>query len=367
MFEIKDADQIVIQEIIKKGTSAREISRAHVLNLRNKGYTVIEVGDILDLTPRTVINITNNYEDGGIEKALKDDPRPGQPIKFDDRIKSRIIALVCSDPPEGFDRWTLDLIKEKSEEAGIVDQISKETIRIILQEHDLKPWQQKMWCIPKLDEEYIRRMEDILDIYEREYDEKEPVICIDEKPAVLHEDKRAPIKGKPGKIKKVDYEYGRHGTANVFCAVEPLKGNYKLQVTEKKTRDDFAKFLASIERQYQSAKRIILVMDNYITHFQESLIGFYGEGKGAAIWNRFDVHYTPKHGSWLNQAEIAIGMYNRQCLGNTRIPDIEALSKKTKAWEKIIRSKKVIIKWKFTKDKAREKFDYGEKINLSKH
>lgn len=360
MFDLKYEDQIIVQGIIKKGRSAREISRAHVLNLKNKGYTVIEVADILELTPRTVINITNNYEDGGIEKALKDDPRPGQPIKFDDRIKSKIIALVCSDPPDGFDRWTLELIKERSEDNGIVSQISKESIRIILQEHDLKPWQQKMWCIPKLDEEYIQRMEDILDIYEKEYDPKKPVICIDEKPAVLHEGKRAAIKAKSGKIKKIDYEYGRNGTANIFCAVEPLQGNYKLQVTEKKTRNDFAKFLASIERQYQSAEKIILVMDNYVTHFQESLINFYGEEKGLSIWNRFDIHYTPKHGSWLNQAEIAIGMYNRQCLGNTRIPDIETLNKKTKAWEKILRKKKVVINWKFNKTKAREKFNLSE-------
>lgn len=366
MFELSNEDQFFVQEFIKKGTSAREISRAHTLNLRHKGYTVIEVSDILEITPRTVINITNNYEEGGIEKALKDDPRSGQPIKFGDRIKSKIVALVCSDPPEGFDRWTLELIKEKAEN-DIVNEISKESIRIILQEHDLKPWQQKMWCIPKLDEEYIRRMEDILDLYEKQYDKNRPIICIDEKPVCLHGNKREPIQAKPGAIKKIDYEYERNGMANVFCAIEPLCGEYKLQVTEKKTRKEFAKFIASIARQYQNAEKIILVMDNYITHFQESLVNYYGGEKGLALWNRFEVHYTPKHGSWLDQAEIAIGMYSRQCLGNTRIPDIDTLTKKTKAWEKIIRKKKVMIKWKFTKENAREKFAYSEKINLSEH
>jgi transposase len=367
MFELMNEDQIVVKGVIKKGTLAREITRAHVLNLRDKGYAVIEVADILDITPRTVINITNNYEEGGIKKALKDEVRPGQPTKFDARIKAKIVALVCSDPPEGFDRWTLELIKEKSEDNGIVDKISKESIRILLQEHDLKPWQQKMWCIPELNEEYIKRMEAILDIYEKEYDEKNPVICIDENPAVLHENKKEVISAKPGRVKKVDYEYSRNGVANIFCAIEPLQGNYKLQVTEKKTREDFAKFLASIERQYQAAEKITLIMDNYITHFQESLVNFYGKEKGIKIWNKFDIHYTPKHGSWLNQAEIAIGMYNRQCLGNTRIPDIETLNKKTRAWEKIIKKRKVIIKWKFNKQMAREKFKYGEKINLSEH
>lgn len=367
MFKLAAKDQAMVSEIIKKGKSAREISHAHALNLRHKGYTIIEVADILELTPRTIINISSYYEEGGIEKALKDDPRPGQPIKFDDRVKAKIIALVCSDPPEGFDRWTLELIKEKALENSVVEEISKESIRIILQEHDLKPWQQKMWCVAELDEEYIRRMEEVLDIYEKPYDSRHPVICMDEKTACLEEDKRASMEGKPGNIKKVDYEYGRNGSANIFCAIEPLKGNYKFQVTEKKTRREFAKFLGGIERAYPAAETIILVMDNYVTHFEESLINFYGEEKGRALWNRFDIHYTPKHGSWLNQAEIAIGMYQRQCLGHTRIPDIETLNKKTKAWGKIMRKKKVIIKWKFNKTDAREKFDYGEKINLSKH
>ncbi|MBF0300853.1 MAG: IS630 family transposase [Oligoflexia bacterium] len=355
---LSNEDRNKISSIIKKGTSAREISRAHALNLRDKGYTVIEVSDILEITPRTVINITTNYADGGLDQAIKDDPRTGAPIKFDERTKSIIVALVCSNPPEGFDRWTLELIKEYSEKQGIVDSIGLETVRMILQEHDLKPWQEKMWCIPKLDEEFITRMEDVLDVYEKEYDPKFPVICLDEKPIALFADKRDPILMEPGSPLKRDYEYERNGTANVFCAVEPLVGSYLNKVTENRKACEFAKFILSIENKYSDATKITLVMDNLNIHFKSSLISFYGEEEGNRLWNRFDVHYTPKHGSWLNQAEIAIGMYSRQCLGKSRIGDIDTLRKKTKAWNKIINKKQVTIKWKFTKEKAKEKFSY---------
>jgi transposase len=359
MLQLKPGDKEKIKHILKKGDSARKISRAHVINLRCKGYTVIEVSDVLEITPRTVINVTNNYEEGGLAKAIEDDPRPGQPPKFDDRIKAKIVATVCSEPPEGFDRWTLELLQERAVEENIVEGISKETIRLILREHDIKPWQYKMWCVPKLNKEYIERMEKILDLYQKDYDASHPVICIDEKPVPLTGDVREIIPCRPGAPKKVDYEYSRHGSANVFCAVEPKTGIYINQVTEQKSAMDFAKFIGKVERRYKDVEKINLVIDNYCTHFGKALSRFYGEMRGEGIWDRFDVYYTPKHGSWLNQAEIAIGMYDRQCLGTSRTGDINSLRKKTRAWNKIINRKGVKIQWKFTKENAREKMEYG--------
>lgn len=356
---LKSNEKEKILEIIKKGTDARVIYRANALNLRAKGLTMIEVADFLEITSRTVFNIEKNYYEGGLEKALYDDPRPGTPIKFDDRVKSHIVAFVCSDPPEGFDRWTLELIKERSIKDKIVDDISLEGIRIILQEHDLKPWQQKSWCVPDLNEEFIKNMEDVLEVYEREQNDEEPLVCIDEKPIQLLDEVRPPSGMSPGKINKVDFEYKRNGTCSVFCAVEPHSGKYVNRVCERRTGNDFAKFLSSIERMYPKAKKIILVMDNLNTHKLKSLTSFYGEKKGNEIWNRFEVHYTPKHGSWLNQAEIAINMYTRQCLGKSRIPTIDLLRKKTKAWNKIVNKKQVKINWKFTREKAQEKFNYS--------
>jgi len=356
MLKTKDRESIL--NIIKTSTDARVIYRANALNLRHKGLSASEVADFLEITSRTVFNIQKNYDDGGLEKALYDDPRPGTPPKYDDRLKAQIVALVCSDPPEGFDRWSLDLIQEHCTKRGISSSIKRSTIHVILQEHDIKPWQQKSWCVPDLDDEFIEKMEDVLKVYERKYSEANPVICIDEKPIQLIDDVRPPSGFGPGKIKKVDFEYQRNGTANVFCAVEPKMGIYINKVTENRTGSEFAKFIAAIERKYHTAEIITLVMDNLNTHKEKSLSDFYGEEEGKRIWSRFDVHYTPKHGSWLNQAEIAINMYARQSLGKTRIPDIDSLRKRTAAWNKAANLKKVTIQWKFTREKAREKFDY---------
>ncbi len=356
MLSSKDREEIL--RTIKSARDARVIYRANALNLRHKNLSASEVADFLEITPRTVFNIQRNYEEGGLEKALYDDPRPGAPAKFDDRVKAQIVAIVCSEPPEGFDRWTLELIQAKSLKNKVVKNISKESIRIILEEHDLKPWRQKSWCIPELDEEFIERMEDVLSVYEKKASTTYPLICLDEKPIQLLSDIRPPSGIFPGEVKKVDFEYKRMGTANVFCAVEPKSGVYINQVTERRTGNDFAKFLASIERKYSKAKKIILVMDNLNTHKLKSLENFYGEKKAKEIWDRFEVHYTPKHGSWLNQAEIAINMYSRQSLGKTRIPDIVSLRKRTKSWNTYINRCKIKINWKFTRKKAREKFDY---------
>lgn len=364
---LKDKDRGEILRIIKTSSDARVIYRANALNLRHKGFTLIEVADILEITSRTVLNIEQNYDQRGLDSALHDDPRPGQPIRFDDRIKSHIVALVCSDPPEGFDRWTLELIQEKVIKDDIVDSISHEMIRIILQEHDLQPWRQRSWCVPALDEEFIEKMEDVLKVYERPLNGSRPLVCLDEKPVQLLDHVRPPSGIEPGKIRKVDFEYQRNGTCSVFCAVEPLAGRYINQVTQQRTGKDFAKFLSSIERRYEDADKIVLVMDNLNTHCLKSLTDFYGQDEGERIWKRFEVHYTPKHGSWLNQAEIAINIYARQCLGKSRIPDIDLLRKKTAAWNRIANRKRVTINWTFSRKSARAKFRYGEKINLKSH
>jgi len=357
-FKLKDSDRKKIGTIIKKGGVGRIVSRALVLKMKDKNYSNIEAAEMAEVTPRTVINICQYYSNSGLDAALNDDPRPGPAPKFDDRIKAKIVALVCSDPPDGFDRWTIELLTEKSIENGIVDQISKEKVRLILREHDLKPWQYQMWCVPELTDEYIKRMEDILDLYEKDYNGKEPIICLDEKPVALFGDKRDPIPFSEGKPTRVDYEYSRNGSINVFCAVEPLRGAYFNKVTERKTKDDFAEFLKEIYDNYKYSSKVHLVMDNYKTHFESALIQRFGDKEGKKIWSKFEPHYTPTHASWLNQAEIAIGMYSRQCLGKTRIDNIELLKKKTSSWNRIINEKSVTIEWKFTSEKAKKKFDY---------
>jgi len=162
----------------------------------------------------------------------------------------------------------------------------------------------------------------------------------------------------PGDILKKDYEYKRDGSVSVFCAVEPKIGKYMNKVTERRCGSDFAKFIKSLSEIYRYAEKIVLVMDNLATHKEKHLIGYYGDEVGKEIWDRFEIHYTPKHGSWLNQAEIAIGMYSRQCLGDGRIGSLDNLKLQTTAWNKRANKMKVNINWRFTKSKARKSLGY---------
>ncbi len=157
--ELSDSDLLEINNVIKKSENNRIVVRAIALKMKYLNHTNMGAAEVLNITPRTVINICSYYSSGGIESALNDDPRPGRSVEIDDRIKSKIVAIVCSDPPEAFDRWTLELIQEQVIKDDIAEKISKEKIRIILQEHDLKPWRYDMWCVPKLDKEFINRME----------------------------------------------------------------------------------------------------------------------------------------------------------------------------------------------------------------
>jgi len=355
---LKPKDVATIIEFLKY-EEPRVIRRANILNCLHLKYSSAEIASILNVDRRTVTNIANAYIEGGLDSALYDEERAGRPIDFDDRERSRIIAMVCSDPPSGRYRWTLDLIVEESQKRKLIGNgISREQVRIILHEHDLKPWREKMWCIGKLNDEYIERMEDVLDVYERPYNKECPVVCVDEKPVALIGDSRKRLLSRPGDVLTKDYEYKRNGSVNVFCAVEPKVGKYINTVTEKRCGIDFAKFLHSLARKYNAAKKIVLVMDNLSTHREKSLINYYGEAEGRKLWNRFEIHYTPKHASWLNQAEIAIGMYSRQCLGDGRIGDIENLKTETQAWNKRANKKKLKIQWRFTKEKAKKSFLY---------
>lgn len=201
-------------------------------------------------------------------------------------------------------------------------------------------------------------MEDVLRVYERKYDEKNPIVCIDEKPVQLLGNTRTPTPMKSGKIRRQDYEYKRNGSVNVFRGVEPLRGRHFTKVTPNRKAPEFAQFLKSIADAYPAAETIHLVMDNLSSHTVKSLTEHYGTQKGHKLWNRFTVHYTPKHASWLNQAEIAIGIYARQCLGKDRINTIEELDDRSRAWNKSANRKKIKIDWTFSRKKARKKFRY---------
>lgn len=217
-----------------------------------------------------------------------------------------------------------------------------------------------MWSVPELTEDYIACMEDVLALYERPYAAAEPVICFDEKPIVLRDEVRLPVPAKPtGRIAKRDSEYKRSGTANVFCAVEPLAGRHFAWPTARRTAADFASTVERLVSAYPSATTIHIVLDNLNIHCRKSLTGFFGHQKGSYIWSRLTVHHTPKHGSWLNQAEIEIGLYSRQCLGRRRLASLDKVIVETWAWIRRVNRDRVKISWSFDRKEARRVFRYA--------
>jgi hypothetical protein len=215
-----------------------------------------------------------------------------------------------------------------------------------------------MWCVAELSPEYIEKMEDVLAVYEKPYNSAEPVVCMDEKPVTLHAEVRPPIPMTPGKITKRDNEYERCGTANVFCAVEPKAGRHFTLPTPNRSAPEFAQALGRIIDRYPFARTVHLVMDNLNIHCRKTLTDYFGEQEGGYLWDRLTVHYTPTHGSWLNQAEIEISLFARQCLGRRRIPSLAVLERESRAWNRQINRDRVKINWQFTRKKARAKFRY---------
>jgi len=203
-------------------------------------------------------------------------------------------------------------------------------------------------------------MEDVLKTYEQPYDLQEPVVCLDEKPVTLHADVRPTSLAQPGREARRDNEYKRCGTANVFCAVEPKAGRHFTFPTADRSGLEFAQVLVRLALAYPTAKTIHLVMDNLSSHSQKSLVAVFGTDMAAEVWNRFTVHHTPTHGSWLNQAEIEVGIFSRQCLGKRRIPNLQTLRQEAKAWNRRMNRDHVKITWKFDRKTARRKFAYNK-------
>lgn len=198
-------------------------------------------------------------------------------------------------------------------------------------------------------------MELVLDVYKTAYKETIPVVCMDESPKQLIKETRLPLAPKPGRDAKVDFEYERCGVANIFLANEPLAGKRYIKVTEQRTKTDWAAFIKEIADQYYpSAKKIRLVMDNLATHKPSALYETFEPEEAKRIWDRFEFIYTPKHGSWLNMAEIELNILMGQCL-DRRIDDIKIMQREITAWQKDRNNKEAKINWQFTNDKARIK------------
>jgi len=212
------------------------------------------------------------------------------------------------------------------------------------------------WVIPpEKSGEFVANMERVLDVYKRPYDPKNPVICMDESPKQLIAEGRAQQRMEPGKISRVDYEYIRHGVVNVFMANEPLRGKRYTKITELKTMKDWARFVKMIAtRKYPKADKITLVMDNYKTHVAAAFYETFKPAEAKKLWDRFEFIYTPKHGSWLNMAEIELHVLNGQCL-NRHISTRKEVKREVRAWQNERNGKESKINWQFTTKDARIK------------
>jgi hypothetical protein len=215
-----------------------------------------------------------------------------------------------------------------------------------------------MWCVPRIDQEFIDRMEDVLRLYAQPRRASDPVICLDERPVQLLDPARPNVAMQPGRVGRADHEYVREGTANIFCIVEPLTGRRLTYASKNRKGRAFARALQRIARRYQSARKIHLVMDNLNTHAKKSVTDALGPVQGRLLWNRFKVHHTPKHASWLNAAEMEASLVSRECLGSRRIGHLHTLKSQVAAWRAEADRTRRQIRWKFTVNDAHRVFRY---------
>lgn len=268
------------------------------------------------------------------------------------------MALACTTPPEGRSAWTIELLVEHLVLLGVVESISREGVRIMLNKNDWKPWQKQEWCIPKIDAEYIWRMEDVLELYADPFDVMQPVVCFDETPCQLIEESRPSISMKPGQPLRQDHEYKRKGTVNLFLFLQPLVGWRHVKVTKQRTKNDFACCMLDLATvHFPNADKIHVVLDNLNTHSPSTLYEILLPQEARDIVRRLEFHYTPKHASWLNMAAIEFSILRKQCL-DRYISNIDFLEKEVLAWENSRNALKAKVEWMFAIEDARKKMGH---------
>jgi transposase len=345
-----------LQTLVSGGKGAvRRIKRAQILLAADARSPDQAIAINIGVGTSTVYRTKQRFVEEGLEQALSESPRPGAPRKLDASDESLLIAVACSRPPGGRAKWTMQLLADEMVRLTVHDSLSDETIRRRLAEMPLKPWQEKMWCIPEINAEYVARMEDVLQLYAEEPDPRRPVVCFDETPRQLIGEARVPIAAEPGKPRRVDYEYVRNGTANVFMFIDVNRPWRRAKVTDQRTCIDFAECMRDlVDIHYPDADRIRVVLDNLSAHSAGALYQRFAPDEARRILNRLEFHFTPKHASWLNMVEIEIGVMVQQCL-DRRIPDKDTLVTEVARWERRRNAEGAKIKWLFTVDRARQK------------
>jgi transposase len=354
--ELSAAEHCELNGLLSAGKHpARKLKRAQILLAADASIADEDIAEAVGVGASTVYRTKRRFVEANLEGALCEEPRPGAERKLTGKEEALLVATACSKPPPGRARWTLELLAGELVRLTDHESLSRETVRRRLAEKALKPWHKDMWCIPKVDAEYVARMEDVLDLYAEAPDPKRPVVCFDESPTQLIGEVRQPIPAKPGQLERYDCEYRRNGTANLFIVLDVHRPWRKVKVTDRRAAEDFAQCMREIsDVHFPKAEKIRVVMDNLSTHSPSALYQAFPPAEARRVLRRLEFHYTPKHASWLNMVEIEIGVLRSQCL-DRRIDSQKRLVSEIQAWERQRNDSRARISWMFTAEKARKK------------
>lgn len=350
-----------LHTLIDSGTHrARKITHARILLKADEGWADQEIGSALDVGVSTIERVRQRFVLEGLEAALhRRSPTREYSRKFDGEQEAHLIAMVCGKPPAGHARWSLRLLAGQLVELKYIDSVSHETVRQVLDDNELKPWLKKEWCIPpEANAEFVYGMEDVLDVYKRPTDPAYPIVCVDESPEQLVSEARLPLPAEPGQPERYDYEYRREGVANLFMLFAPLENWRHVKVTDRRTKIDWAECMRDlVDVHFPDAEKVVVVEDQLNTHNPAALYETFSPAEAKRILDRLEFHFTPKHGSWLNMAEIEFSVLSRQCL-DRRIPDKATLAEETAAWETRRNDHGATVNWRFTTTDARIKLKH---------
>jgi transposase len=335
--------------------SARRLKRAQILLAADDGVADDVIASTLKVSASTIYRTRRRLMTADLDAALSEEPRPGVARKLSGKEEALLVATACSKPPPGRARWTLELLASEMVRLTEHHELSSETVRRRLAENHLKPWRKDMWCIPKVDGEYVARMEDVLDLYAEAPDPLRPVVCFDESPTQLIGEVRKPVPAKPGQLERYDYEYRRNGIVNIFVFLDAHRPWRRVKVTDRRTNRDFAHCMRElVDVDFPDAPVVRVVMDNLSTHTPGAIYDTFPAPEARRVLRRLEIHHTPKHASWLNMVEIEIGVLRSQCL-DRRIDNKEQITAEIAAWEQRRNAEKARINWMFTTEKARDK------------
>jgi hypothetical protein len=361
---LTENERTQLEAMLAKGkAAARKLTHARILLKADSSpggpnWTDARIGEALDVDVRTVANARERFVLEGFEVALQGhSTRNHRQRRIDGECEARLIAALCGPAPEGYARWSLRLLANKAVELEILHEpISHEAVRQTLQANELKPWLKKEWCIPpEQSGEFVCHMEDVLEVYRRPLNPKRPLVCMDEMPYQLISETRLPLPPQPSQVQCQDYEYKREGVANIFIVFAPLLGQRWTRITKRRTYKDWAYLVRDIvDVLFPDAECIILVMDNLNTHVGGALYEAFPPDEARRILNKLEIHYTPKHGSWLNMAETELSVLSRQCL-DRRIGTAQFLEREVFAWTQTRNVGATTVDWQFTTADARIK------------